>query len=48
MVVATQQLREEVYAMALKKLNLEKELNSLEPLISTLKKELAYRTPQYE
>ena len=45
MVVAEQQLKEEVYAMALKKLQLEEEIKSLMTFMASLKKELDYRTP---
>lgn len=39
------QLKEELYAMALRKLSLEQELNSMNYYIRTLKKELDQRMP---
>jgi predicted nucleic acid-binding Zn-ribbon protein len=43
-----QQLREELYQVAQRKLNLEKEINSLNRFISALKKELVCRMPVTE
>ncbi|MEN7982131.1 MAG: hypothetical protein ABFQ65_01655 [Nanoarchaeota archaeon] len=40
-----QQLREELYQVAQRKLNLEKEVISLNKFIRTLKKELVQRMP---
>lgn len=42
---AMQQLREELYQVAQRKLKLESELNSLNSFIQTLKKELTQRMP---
>jgi predicted nucleic acid-binding Zn-ribbon protein len=43
-----QQLREELYQVAQRKLNLEKEILSLNKFISSLKRELLQRTPATE
>jgi len=39
------QLKEELYAMALRKLNLEKEISSMDCYIKVLKRELDQRMP---